>query len=317
MLLVKEVLFCLIWKKAFNHFVQLTIVSVIMITYNHEKFISQAIEGILNQKGNFDLELVIGNDSSVDQSNDICRHYSATDSRIKYYFHEKNLGANRNFKFCLDRAKGDYCAICEGDDYWVDEYKLKKQIEYLENNRDFSICFHDVYELRQGKLSPNSIKYSQDTFTIYDLSKGNFMHTPSILFRNYGQNILPAYFEKMHVGDYVLHMHLAKQGKIKLLPDKMAVYRIHENGSWSSKDNLFINRNVAEYLECLIEGEFDYKVKTILKKRLKGVYTYLYQFSKEKIFMKKIAKIDALLAIKILIKSLLHAVSQYRNAGIQ
>lgn len=130
------------------------LVSVVMITYGHEKYIRQAIEGVLMQQGDFDLELVIANDCSPDNTDavvqDVLSHHSNA-HWIRYVRHEKNIGMMPNFIFALQQAKGKYIALCEGDDYWTDPCKLQKQVDFLEANPDYSICWTKYKVLKQSE----------------------------------------------------------------------------------------------------------------------------------------------------------------------
>ena len=117
-------------------------VSVCMITYGHEKFIEEAINGVLMQECDFVVELIIANDCSPDKTdaviqNILCNHPRA--SWIKYIKHDKNLGMMPNFIFAMQECKGKYIALCEGDDYWTDPSKLQKQVDFLEANSDYVI----------------------------------------------------------------------------------------------------------------------------------------------------------------------------------
>src|SRR5690606_26899473 len=105
-------------------------VSVVMITYAHQDFIGDAIEGVLNQKGDFNLELIICDDASPDNTRDIVENYKIRypQKKIKYIRQENNIGMSRNFLYSLREAQGHYIALCEGDDYWTDNFKLSKQI---------------------------------------------------------------------------------------------------------------------------------------------------------------------------------------------
>ena len=213
-------------------------VSVLMITYNHSKYIKQAVESVLEQKTNFDFELIIANDCSPDNTdeiiNDIIKN-NPNGYKIKYYSHQKNIGMMSNFIFLTEQAIGKYCALCEGDDFWTDNYKLEKQVSFLDSNLDYSICFHNVQILTNEGLITENPLIALDTSTILDLAKGNYIHTPSVVYRNHLIPKLPDYFKKAPVGDYFLHMLNAKYGKIKYIDENMAVYRVHETSYWSSK----------------------------------------------------------------------------------
>ena len=246
-------------------------VSVCMITYNHEMFIEKAIEGVLMQKTNFPVELVIGEDCSTDRTREICLKYkNEYPDRIKLLLREKNLGIMGNFIDTLQSCTGRYIALCEGDDYWTDPYKLQKQADFLDANAGFSICFHSVKVLKRNRLRRDKITRDvPETTDIYTLAEGNYIHTPSVMYRRRGEVLKE--FEKaagLSVGDYVLHMFHARYGKIKKIPDAMAVYRIHEGGVWSLRDKSVKYRKWLELLDFLIAFfDTDQRIKVLLQKQ--------------------------------------------------
>jgi len=118
----------------------LPVVSVYMITYNHESYIAQAIEGIMMQQTDFPIELVIGEDCSTDRTREICLEYQDKYPEIiRLLLPEKNIGIYKNSKSTFIECKGKYIAICEGDDYWTDPLKLQKQVYFLETRPDFAL----------------------------------------------------------------------------------------------------------------------------------------------------------------------------------
>lgn len=166
------------------------VVSVLMITYNHECYIKQAIESVLNQKCNFRIELIIGEDCSEDNTKQICMEYISKYPEINLLTSEINLGAIPNFIRTLDACNGKYIAICEGDDYWTDSYKLQKQVDYLESNPDYGLVHGDVNHLYQetGELSnaynkTNNIKIPQGEIFEDLMIPGHFIKTMTVCFR--------------------------------------------------------------------------------------------------------------------------------------
>lgn len=246
-------------------------VSVLMITYNHSKYIKQAIESILEQKTNFDFELLIANDCAPDNTDEIVNEIIKTNpsgTKIKYYSHKKNIGIMPNFIFLIEKASGKYCALCEGDDYWTDSLKLQKQVDFLNSNIEYSICFHNVEILNKGELKQyNSKKRIPETSTILDLANGNYIHTPSVLYRNHLIPKLPDYFNNAPVGDYFLHMLNAKYGKIKYFDENMAVYRVHDTSYWSSKKQIDRELIWIDFIKNIKEN-FDSEVQSILEKQI-------------------------------------------------
>jgi glycosyltransferase involved in cell wall biosynthesis len=193
------------------------------------------------QKTNFQIEALIHDDASTDDTADIIREYEKKYPEIikPIYQTENQCSKSVNVsQYNFSRAQGKYIALCEGDDYWTDPYKLQKQVDFLEEHEDFSICFHPVKVFNQNEsvLIDDYITRSvPDLTTIYDLASGNYIHTASVVFRK-KQKVLDLLVEiKGPIGDYPLHMFNAQYGKIKKLPDIMSVYRIHDKGIWSLK----------------------------------------------------------------------------------
>lgn len=263
------------------------LVSVIMITYGHEKYIEEAIRGVFLQKTNFPLELIISNDKSPDSTDEIIKNIikSAPENiSVNYIQHLENIGMLPNFISTLKMAEGKYIAVCEGDDYWTDENKLQKQIDFLEKNEDFTLTFHNVF-IRNGETLRMDLDYekrlsSKDIYTIDDLSKGNFIHTLSVVFRNM-EIEFPEWYFSSFLGDYPIWLWLSKKGKIKYFPEKMGVYR--ENvGVWSGKSQEEREFKTMLVLRNLIP---DFEMLPDVKKNL--TYTkniYIKNFLKQKSF---------------------------------
>ena len=252
-------------------------VSVDMITYLHEAYITQAIEGVLMQETNFEYELIIADDCSPDNTEEVVRNIIATHPKghiIKYFRHDTNIGMQPNGIFALQQCKGKYVAICEGDDYWTDPYKLQKQVDFLEMNPDYSICFHDVEILKDGVFYKNYItKVPNNVTTVEDLSKGNYIITCSSIFRNFF--LIPDYFKNLNAGDYPLHLLLTKNGeKIYFFEESMGVYRIHQGGIYSSANPLKLSLGNIHLLTTLINEHRNKIVKENLRKQLVNILNY-------------------------------------------
>jgi len=249
------------------------LVSVCMITYNHEEYIEEAIQGVLNQNLDFNIEFVIANDASSDKTHIIILKLAQNTERVsfKYYNHSKNLGMMPNFLFALKKCSGKYIALCEGDDYWTDPLKLKKQVNFMEKNPDYTICFHEVQIYDQVSNALNEENITRDvlpTTTILDLARGNYIHTPSVLFQN---NIdIPDWFIDSPLGDWTLYMLVVKSGSIHKIDDIMAVYRQHGESIWSKKSK---EHRIANTLNsfCLVDENLSLPKETsaILKEKIK------------------------------------------------
>lgn len=292
----------------------LFLVSVAMPTYGQNQFISQAILGVLSQKAEFEIELIIANDCSPDDTEVIVQEIiqnHPNGSWIKYTRHAENKGAIPNFAWSISQAKGKYIAICEGDDYWTDPMKIQKQVDFLENNKDYNIIFHKVKEINPaGNLIHSNILNSPDEEKTYDLkhmAAGNFIHTPSVVFRkNFDE--LPSWIIYSPLGDYPLHMLNAQYGLIKYLPEEMAVYRVG-NGIWSSQSRVNQIVNTMFTVKLLALHFFDKKeIYHLLSNRYKHLLESLtnhnktlspeaaaYKLSFKKLFMIIIKKIKHLI----------------------
>lgn len=239
-------------------------VSVCVPTFNHKHYISRMLDGALEQKTTFPFEIVIGDDGSTDGSQEIIRSYQEQyPDIITAFLHTENQGpfeprefAGRNNVLQLLKAcQGQYVAMCEGDDYWTDPYKLQKQVDFMESNPDFSICHHNMlvtYE--DGSESHTFNKENQALISTIDdiLQDRWFMATASWLYRNY---FLTENFAEWHAnaaaGDWALSIQLAAKGKIAYLPEVMGVYRKHSAGlsNVHSHSNKWFLRNRKEMFE--------------------------------------------------------------------
>lgn len=213
------------------------LVSIVMITYNHELYIQDAILGVLNQQTDFEVELIVADDHSSDktseQVNTIINNHPRS-KVISYTRHAENRGLISNFMWALSQCKGKYIALCDGDDYWSNHNKLQAQVNFLKNNPGYVICFHPVRLLEpDGSLVKDYItKVPRKYNTITDLATfGNYIHTPSVVFRNVLAN-LPVEMNYSPIGDFFLYMLLAQYGNIGFINAEMAVYR-HQTGFFS------------------------------------------------------------------------------------
>lgn len=218
-------------------------VSVCMITYGHEKYIREAIEGVLMQECNFEIELVIANDCSPDDTGRIVNEVIAQHPRgnlIRYYIHDTNLGMMPNFIFALQECKGKYIALCEGDDYWINKYKLQKQVEILEADISLVACYHNSNLIDSDGaviLKSYLLKNYKKDYDASEMIKGAHIITSSVLFRNLIVNY-PSQFLLVANGDTFLFSLLGNYGSGKYIDEIMSCYRRHSGGVWSSNSLL-------------------------------------------------------------------------------
>jgi glycosyltransferase involved in cell wall biosynthesis len=267
-------------------------VAIWMVTYNHKVFIEQAIESVVIQETNFEYKLFVGEDCSSDNTNEICKKLKDKyPNKIELFLNDKNLGANKNakqiYQQCFDSG-AKYVALLEGDDYWTDPLKLQKQVDFLEANPNYVLCFHQVNFLKtNGEIVEDFItKVPENYETIDALARlGNYIHTPSVVFRNVIKEF-PFEFSQSPIGDYFLYMMLAEHGKLKYLEEKMAVYR-EGVGVWSDKSNYFRNFNTAlvhTYLFDYFSGKENHLISEILHERIgRFIKNFDSQISKEEL----------------------------------
>jgi glycosyltransferase involved in cell wall biosynthesis len=214
-------------------------VSIISTTYNQEKYIRQTLESFVCQKTDFDFEVVIADDCSTDRTAEIIEEYEKKYPNIfKANLRKKNIGAWQNYLAVLRAAKGDYIAICEGDDYWTDAQKLQKQADFLDGHPDYALCFHPVRVFFENNeeaehIYPDITEKSE--FTTLGLLKGNFIQTNSVMYRRQNYDHMPA---NIVPGDWYVHLYHAQFGKIGIINEIMSAYRRHPGGLWwDSHDN--------------------------------------------------------------------------------
>lgn len=283
------------------------IVSVVMITYGHEKFIKKAIEGVLMQICDFEIELIISNDCSPDNTDNIIneiKEYDKSYSKINYIKHNQNIGMMANFIFTLEKAKGKYTALCEGDDYWTDPYKLQKQVDFLETNADYVGCFHKIKALWGENLAEdNEIEKrferigDKNRITRLDLLEhGNFIHTCSFMFRN-KPIVVSNEMRISPVGDIMLFLELAKIGSLKRIDEYMAVYR-RGTGSYSSLSIVEMCKKKLQYHMCILSSLTDeVERKLFLKTSIDLIEDFekKVRFNNKSFFRKKIDSIKILI----------------------
>lgn len=298
------------------------LVSILMITYNHELFITQAIDSILMQNINFSYEIVIGEDCSTDGTRDIIVNYKKKyGDQLKLIMQETNVGMMNNFIKTYTECTGKYIATLDGDDYWTDPYKLQKQIDFLEKNPDYAICFHNmrIIDEDQPHLTHMSNIKQKEITDINTLALGNYIFTASCVFRKNFSRI-PDWFYQCPVGDYPLHLLNAQYGKIKFIDEVMGVYRVHQGGIWENKNYSYRLEESIKMLE-IIRTKFDKKINKTLNNIL---YDYCFElaihslknndFTKYEIYLAKI-KGNHPFVLNILRICFLHILFLLRNRG--
>lgn len=278
------------------------IVSVSCITFNHAPYIRACLDGFLMQKTSFVFEILIHDDCSTDGTREIIEEYSKKYPDIIFPIFQTENQYSKGVRgmmarFNFPRSRGKYLALCEGDDYWTDPYKLQRQVDFLEANTDFSICFHNMKILNESNPSAIEFTNSKDqesVSSILDLaSKGNFMFTASVVFKK-PKDGFPNWLTDLPIGDYAIHLFNAQFGKIKFLDQVMGVYRIHAGGVWGSFSKEKLYDRWIPMLEQLQDKFSDEVNKTL---RAQKIYSLLdvYMISFEKKDNKKANEVMSLI----------------------
>lgn len=218
------------------------LVSVFMLAYQHEKFIAEAIESVVEQKCPFPIELIIGEDCSLDNTRTIALTYQHRHpSLIRVITSDANVGITANVSRCQNACRGEYIAICEGDDYWCDATKLARQIDEFERFPHCSLIFHPAYKRDAiSGLKTGAVRWSLRS-RMFSLSEiiagdGGLIPTASILVRRAVAISRPKWAESSSIGDYPLAIKAALAGDVRYINRTMAVYRTNVPGSWMQRN---------------------------------------------------------------------------------
>ena len=231
------------------------VLSVCLITYNHQNYITQAIESVLKQKTNFKYEIIIADDFSIDNTREILIYFkNKYPDIIKLILRDKNLGAHKNWMDLLFLPNTKYISYLEGDDFWIDELKLQKQFDFLERNKDFVLCAANSVKIKDNIILNNddSKTYSRNTIlnSINLLVDFTFNPIPSagILFR---KSILEkldfSFIQKCTFGDWPLLIEFSQKGKIYFFSEVFSAYRITEKGHHTGVNTKEQKRRIIEF----------------------------------------------------------------------
>jgi glycosyltransferase involved in cell wall biosynthesis len=230
-------------------------VSVCCLAYNHEKYIREAIESFVQQKTDFRYEILVNDDCSSDNTRKIIEECEIKyPGKVRGIYHNENQyskGINVFFSNFSTSCKGEYIAICEGDDFWTSEDKLQKQVDFLDRNKDYSLCVHNtkILNLYNGTTKLFNRHDCEYDIEMDDIIKWdqNLFHASSEVFRTEFLPQMPRYCFNTKAGDYPFALYLRTQGKIRYLPEVMSVYRYGVEGSYT--DNMKSSDIIASYLQ--------------------------------------------------------------------
>jgi glycosyltransferase involved in cell wall biosynthesis len=233
-------------------------VSVLLITYNHARFLEQAIRSVLNQQTRFSWELVIGDDASSDGAREILSRYAA-DPRIRVLPNHERLGMNPNFVRTLHACTGRYVALLDGDDYWIDPGKLERQISLLERRPDIAICATNGLLHREdlgGLQIEHQYAYEERMFHTADLVPTNPCQTSTCVVRRSAIPVIDEDLMRLGMLDFPIWILASRHGALCKLPVITAAYRIHQQGVWSSTSKRAQLTRIIEMLTW-VERKFE------------------------------------------------------------
>jgi len=241
-------------------------VSVIIPCYNYSEYIELCLLSVLCQRCNYDIEIIVGDDCSTDNSINIINrikdiYENIPGFEIKVLSHPVNIGEVMNTKSLLEKCTGEYIAYLDADDYWVDPFKLNKQIDFMNNNLDHSLCVAGFLHFEDGRYIPDD-KYNNWLCPVGELSSENLCDgnvvtsSSSRLFRKY-DDLLSDDFYNFPYSDWLLNFELSLKGKIGYLNFPSYVYRIHSK-SLSKRTYQFEIDNYSNSLKRRLD---DYKIK--------------------------------------------------------
>ncbi|MCR5557040.1 MAG: glycosyltransferase [Butyrivibrio sp.] len=246
-------------------------VSIAVITYKQEQFIGHTLESIVSQKTDFAYEVIVGDDCSPDNTAAIVKEYANKyPDIIVPLIREKNMGMAANENDVCAHAKGEYLAFLEGDDYWIDENKLQKQVDFMDAHPEYVACYgHIIIVNEKDERNEDREKYSPylkrfGDYTVKDLE--DYMlpgQTGTSFFRKseYDRMIAKSKeigFDQNKMSDIILVILMLAAGKIYVAEDVYTAYRYMlapESGSWSSKNDSYSIDNLMNYIRGLKDME--------------------------------------------------------------
>lgn len=248
--------------------------SVFVVTYNQERYIRQCLDGILAQKVNFDYEIVIGDDCSTDGTAAILDEFAAKYPQIQVYHHPKNLGLLNNWEFVMNKCKGEYIALIEGDDYWIDENKLQRQVDWLDAHPDYTLTFTRAEILYENGVLPGAEKnlphLEEREYRVEEICSSFKVLSSSTVIRNVLQPV--HYSDQLLYADTYTFIELCKRGKAYCIGIPTVKYRIHKQNLSGNGDFEFY---VHSYNQCVFFNKIYPELRGIYESREKNALNHL------------------------------------------
>lgn len=213
-------------------------VSVAIIAYRHERYIARALESALEQRAPFPIEIVVGDDASPDRTGEIIRRIASTHAaQVRAIHHTANVGGARNLAAVLAACRGEFVALLEGDDYWIEPHKLARQVEWLDRHPDCpAVCHYGILvdqdDRKIGETPGPALR--PERIDLPTALLGNPMPTASLVYRRALMPQLPAWAEGLFMQDAPIAAELASLGALHVMPGFWSAYRMHGGGMWTS-----------------------------------------------------------------------------------
>ncbi|MBQ7504404.1 MAG: glycosyltransferase family 2 protein [Ruminococcus sp.] len=229
-------------------------VTVVCLTYNHKNFIRHALEGFVNQKTDFPFEVIVHDDASTDGTSDIIREYEEKYPEIiKAVCQKENKfsqGISPTRTYVFPKVRGEYLAICEGDDYWTDENKLQIQYDYMRTHPECALCVHQatMHDFFKN-TDENFTKYTENReFSVDELIPlgGGAFATNSMVMKKCVYMDMPECFKAKGFSDYQVMINGALNGTVYYMARNMSVYNFGVAGSWTQR-TMFKNKKAIEH----------------------------------------------------------------------
>jgi len=269
------------------------LVSVCIPTFQHASYIKECIDSVLSQETNFPIEILIGEDKSLDGTREICMSYADKfPDKIRLFLNDREdvifidgkPTGRANTLNLFSKARGEFIALCEGDDYWVDENKLQQQIDFLDKNTEYSFCFSNAYLLLDIKERYEDQYFCEkyckselkDTIFFGDITNSHWIPTGSVVFRKSMLNEIPSWFLKVPMGDWALFLLLLNHGPAKYFQTCFSVYRYHETSYWST---LSLETRISKSLQFyeIVRNKFGRKFNLICLSKLVSYHRNKYK----------------------------------------
>src|SRR6266480_3351369 len=251
-------------------------VTVLLTTYNHEKYIAQALDSVLMQETDFDFEIVLLEDCSTDGTREILRAYQTKyPGKIRLRLAEHNQRSNKAFAEEFLASASVYIAMLDGDDYWTSQKKLQTQVEFLRGHPECALCFHNALRIYEdGSRVPfrhNSAGQKQIS-VLEDLWERNFIAGCAAMLRKDVLWQFPDWFYNLPYGDWPLYILCAHHGKIGYIDEIFGVYRIHSGGVWSRLDPIQKLEGLIAFYQTMngnLNFRFNHLVEPLVSARRK------------------------------------------------